>query len=173
MSTLPRPLIQGEARPAYRKDCRISCGEMKDQRDPPALDERCHCESAEPRVWRRGRERWSAMRNPRLHLRVTAPAWGVAGDPSPRCAPTTQPPPGLRRLWMTVQNFALRRLIFQSSENPSRSSSQVMERIRQPPGVSTSWKLLIPRVTNAVPRREPLFWYLLSRCARCPHTCVW
>src|SRR5688572_12283320 len=25
---------------------------------------RCHSESAEPRGWRKGRERWSAMRNP-------------------------------------------------------------------------------------------------------------
>ena len=31
---------------------------------PYALTWRCHSESAEPRGWRRGRERWSAMRNP-------------------------------------------------------------------------------------------------------------
>src|SRR5688572_33396900 len=29
-----------------------------------ALTLRCHSESAEPRGWRRGCERWSAMRNP-------------------------------------------------------------------------------------------------------------
>ena len=76
---------------------------------------RCHSESAEPRGRKRGRERWSAMRNP-------PSSWGESGagissslaslSPQGRLFAALYPShphatPGRRRLWMTAHAYGL------------------------------------------------------------------